>query len=77
MVKISPPGAGGGGPVPGRGAKIPDASGKNTKTLHRNMIVTNKDFKNGPHKTHFKKIALQGNLTLDILHGVASSSPSH
>ena len=33
MVKISPPSAGGGGPIPGRGAKIPDASGEKKQSF--------------------------------------------
>ena len=52
MVTISSPNAGGTGLIPGRGAKIPHASGpkkQNTEQKQRcNEFI--KDFKNGPHQ---------------------------
>ena len=80
VAKISPPSAGGGGSVPGRGAKIPDASVRRKKKKN----ITQKHYCNKlktlkmVHVKNLKKkkIALHGSLTLDILHRVAASSRS-
>ena len=48
--KTLPSSVGGEVLIPGSGAKIPDALWpKNQNIKNRNDILTNKDFKNGPH----------------------------
>ena len=62
MVKTSPSNAGGGGSIPGQGAKIPHASqpkNQNIKTTRSNSIANSiKDFKNGPHQNNLLKSTL-------------------
>ena len=52
VVKTSPSNAGGAGPIPGRGAKIPHALGPKNQNIKQKQYCNkfNKDFKNGPHQ---------------------------
>ena len=52
MVKILPSNAGGGCSIPGRGAKIPHASGPKNQNIKQEQYCNklNKHFKNGPHQ---------------------------
>ena len=61
MVKTSTSNAGGAGSIPGRGAKIPHASGPNNQNIKQKQYCNkfNEDFKkNGPHQKLLKKIRL-------------------
>ena len=51
VVRTLPFNAGGVGLIPGRGAKIPHASGPQNQNLKQKQYCSkfNKDFKNGPH----------------------------
>ena len=49
VVKTSPPNAGGGGSIPGQGAKILHASWPENQNIKKTEQI-NKDFKNGPHQ---------------------------
>ena len=63
VVETSPSNAGGAGSIPGRGAKIPHASGPKNQNIKQMQYcyIFNKDFKNGPHqeKKKLKKIKTQ------------------
>ena len=52
MVKTLPSNAGDVGSIPGRGAKIPHASGPKNQNIKQKQYCNkiNKDFKNGPHE---------------------------
>ena len=52
MVKTSPSNAGGECSTPGRGAKIPHASGPKNQNIKQKQYCNkfNKGFKNGPHQ---------------------------
>ena len=52
MVKTLPSNSGGAGLIPGRGAKIPHASGPKNQNIKQKQYCKkfNKDFKNGPHQ---------------------------
>ena len=53
MVETSPSSAGGLGSIPGRGIRIPHASGPKDQSIKQKQCCSkfNKDFKSGPHKT--------------------------
>ena len=57
MVRTLPSNAGFVGSIPGRGAKIPHASGPKNQTIKQKQYCNkfNKDFKNGPHLKKKKK----------------------
>ena len=52
VVKTLPSNAGGVGPIPSRGAKIPHAPGPKNQNIKQKQYCNkfNKDFKNGPHQ---------------------------
>ena len=53
MVKTSPSNAGGAGSIPGRGARVPHASGPGNQNIKLRQFCNKlrKDFKkNGPHQ---------------------------
>ena len=56
VVKTSPSNAEGVGLIPGRGAKIPHASGPKIQNIKQKQYCNkfNKDFKNGPHQKKSK-----------------------
>ena len=69
--RTSPSNAGGAGSVPGRGAKIPHASGPKNQNIKQKQYCNkfNKDFKNGPHqKNLFKEMLFKKELRDSVLH---------
>ena len=57
MVETSPSNAGGVGSIPGRGTKIPHASGPKKQNMKQKQYCNkfSKDFKNGPHQKKKEK----------------------
>ena len=57
MINTLPSNAGGVGLIPGRGAKIPHASGPKHQSIKQKQYCNkfSKDFKNGPHQKILKK----------------------
>ena len=73
MVKTSPSNAGSAGSIPGRGAKIPHASGPKNQNIKQKQYCNkfNKDFKNGPHQ----KKSLKKQKRISGVHGHSSPEP--
>ena len=76
MVKTRHSNAGGVSSIPGRGAKIPHASGPKNQNIKQKRCCNkfNKDFKNGPHQKSLKKKVAEANSTTSCQYPAMPSS---